>query len=201
MHSLWVQWKQIETSEGIFDWSLLEKHIAHSAASGWRVSLRLLTSRTAEAPAYLATKSIPTLYGGSSYDPAAAAFHARYLALLGSFEERRLCQHKAMAVVFVGYASESWGDEFIGPHGEGVGDGDPALLHPHVKQRLDAWANACKGMPHKVLMGGESMYGTGLGFGTRNGFVEHCKWTSNGPQIAPALTLTGSHGPTTAPIH
>lgn len=80
-------------------------------------------------------------------------------------------------------ASASYGDEYIGPSatndaapefgsGPVIAVDDPAS-YEHVRERLDGWARVCEGVPHKVLMGGESAYGTSLGFGTRNGFVEH----------------------------
>ena len=95
---------------------------------------------------------------------------------------------------YAGYASESYGDEYIGPSSAASGvDGersqqelgsgamiaadDPAS-HPHVRERLDKWAEVCSGQDaRKVLMGGTSAYGSSLGFGTRNGFVEHYWYT------------------------
>ena len=102
---------------------------------------------------------------------------------------RALCARCVRAVCaccrYVGYASSSYGDEYIGPSASNdaaneVGSGvavsadDPAS-YTHVRERLDKWADVCSGAAHKVLMGGESEYGSSLGFGTRNGFVEHCE--------------------------
>jgi len=70
--------------------------------------------------------------------------------------------------IIVGYKSASWGDEGIGPRPETRGGEEPL----HVKQRLDAWAQACKGVEHKVCMAGVSEYGFSKGFGIRGGFVE-----------------------------
>lgn len=67
---------------------------------------------------------------------------------------------------FVGYASPSYGDEGIGPHGV-----DPDTV-PHVIERLDAWARAFEKVEHKVFMGGIPKHGFKKGFGTRRGFVE-----------------------------
>ncbi|HSH19224.1 MAG TPA: hypothetical protein VLA03_02150, partial [Draconibacterium sp.] len=39
-------------------------------------------------------------------------------------------------------------------------------------ERIDAWADACKGVEYKVFMGGLSNYGFSKGFGIRRGFVE-----------------------------
>ena len=132
-----------------------------------------------EAPLWLAdeTPSVATRDGGANYDPADATFHARYLAFLGQMRAHRLCQDPTVVMMYAGYASSSYGDEYIGPHGSEVPDADrgkdPALVYTHVKERLDAWAGVCENATSKVLMGGESAYGSSLGFGTRNGFVEH----------------------------
>ena len=48
---------------------------------------------------------------------------------------------------------------------------DPDTV-PHVVERLDAWAQAFKGIESKVFMGGSSQHGFKKGFGTRRGFVE-----------------------------
>lgn len=142
--------------------------------SGWRFALRLLTSRVAEAPSYLAALGVPTIDGGLNYDPASPPFHARYLALLDAVASIGFCQLQGVVMVYVGYASTSWGDEYIGPHAAEDYGIDPAAKYPHVRERLDAWAATCAGSTRKVLMGGESEYGSAtLGFGTRNGFVEH----------------------------
>ena len=77
-------------------------------------------------------------------------------------------------MMYAGYASHDPGDEYIGPHGPEDRGVDPANKYPHVRERLDAWARVCEGVQTKILMGGLSPYGSSLGFGTRNGFVEHC---------------------------
>lgn len=85
--------------------------------------------------------------------------------------------HGSVHCVWCRYASSSYGDEYIGPHGDEIPTSqshvDVALLFPHVKERLDAWQQLCDSVEYKVLMGGESTYGASLGFGLRNGFVEH----------------------------
>lgn len=66
------------------------------------------------------------------------------------------------------------------------------MTYPHVKQRLDAWADVCDGARFKVLMGGKSPYGSSLGFGTRNGFVEHYWYTI--PDASYGQQIDGAHG-------
>ena len=176
--ALWVQWRQLEPREGEYQLERLEAHIESAAAAGWGVMVRILTARVDEAPSYLEGRGVGTVHGGQSYDPADPIFHARYLTLLSAIRARRVCQRPATRIMYVGYASKSWGDEYIGPHGDDVeGEGavadDPAARYRHVRERLDAWAGVCEGVASKVLMGGVSAHGTARGFGTRNGFVEH----------------------------
>ena len=170
--SMWYPWKQIEVEEGVYDFRALDANIDAVVASGWRVGLRLLTARLIDAPAHLHGLGLPTLDHGINFDPIAPRFHAAYLALLEQLRARGYCQNRSVVMVYAGYASHDPGDEYIGPHSpDDVGD--PAASYPHVRERLDAWARVCEGATAKVLMGGLSAYGSSLGFGTRNGFVEH----------------------------
>lgn len=171
---LWVTWRQLEPSEGVYNFDALLTNFHATTAAGWRVGIRILTARVADyAPEWLDARGVGTIDGGINYDPADPIFHARYLALLSALRALNLCQSDGLALAYVGYASTSFGDEYIGPCGHQC-TRDPAEAHAHVRERLDAWARVCSRHPRKVMMGGESSYGTSLGFGTRNGFVEHC---------------------------
>ena len=76
----------------------------------------------------------------------------------------------AVKGLFLGYASPSYGDEGIGPFPESMAGANDTIQH--VRERIDAWASACKGVEDKVIMGGLSNYGFSKGFGIRRGFVE-----------------------------
>ena len=96
--------------------------MAEAAARGWKVALRILTSQIASSATYLASRNIATKYtssaaaeAGGSYDPADATFHSRYLALLSALAASRLCQNDTVVMMYAGYASASYGDEYIGP--------------------------------------------------------------------------------------
>ena len=133
----------------------LEKNVAAAAASGWLFALRLLTSRVVDAPDYLGSLGINLIDSNTNYDPAHPAFHARYLALLAALKAAGFCQRAEVVMMYAGYASKSYGDEYIGPHPSGY-TGDPAVDYAHVKERLDGWAAACENNTRKVLMGGNS---------------------------------------------
>ena len=166
---MWVPWKLLEPSQGVYNFAALHANIEATAASGWKFALRMLTARVVDAPSYLSGLGITKIDGGLNYDPAHATYHARYLALLQAIRDHGVCQNETVAMMYAGYASTSYGDEYIGPHPAGY-SGDPAMDYTHVKERLDGWADTCAGgNVRKILMGGGSAYGTRLGFGTRNG--------------------------------
>ena len=96
-----------------------------------------------------------------NYDVSDPRFHARYLKLVEAIGKSGIPKMKEVVGLYVGYASDSNGDE-------GIGDD----TKQHVKERLDAWANITDSVRGKVYMGGSSNYGLAKGFGIRRGFVE-----------------------------
>ena len=266
--AMWVSWRSLEPTRGVYSLDALEANYEATVANGWRFALRLLTSRVDEAPTYLSGLGIATLDGGLNFDPASPIFHERYVALLAALRSRRFCQRGGVAMLYAGYASTTWGDEYIGPHAADDVGIDPAVKYEHVRERasrrgspsgpeaspparlrhhgpvdhtlplrphppllttsrasgarghllesprsprissississkvdrfavdrgpstegLDAWAHTCENATGKVLMGGQSLYGTSLGFGTRNGFVEYYWCTRLRSNPPPAL--------------
>ena len=170
---LWVKWRDLEPAEGQYRFDLLRERISEADRAGCAVVLRVLSSATIFAPEWLAEKGIPLLEEKgkdkpkvTNYDIAHPEFHKRYLLLVENLGKSGIPRIEALKGSYVGYASPSYGDEGIGPHGE-----NPDSV-PHVIARLDAWAHAFEGVEHKVFMGGISQHGLGLGFGTRRGFVE-----------------------------
>ena len=97
---MWVSWREMEPTEGEYSFAALDANFDAAVGRGWSFALRLLTSRVAEAPLYLANRSIRTLDGGSrgpNYDPSDPAFHARYLALVAALRSHGLCQRPELA--------------------------------------------------------------------------------------------------------
>ena len=179
----WIHWKQVEPKEGVYKWDELKKRILEAAKGGTGSVVRLLTccrARTdageggGHTPDWLKKYKINTLTYKDhktirhrktiNYDPADPVFHKHYLRLIRSFKKSSIPRMKELKAAYVGYASPTLGDEGIGPHKEI----DPL----HVKERLDAWADAFKHMEYKIFMGAPSPYGLSLGFGVRRGFVE-----------------------------
>ncbi len=171
--TLWIKWKELEPVEGVYRFDLLRKRIKEAEDMGYSVVLRILCSATIFAPDWLEAYEIPYRKEHkqpnrkiTNYEVATPAFHSRYLQLIDALGVSGIPQLEPLRGVFVGYASPSYGDEGIGPHGV-----NPDEV-PHVMERLDAWAAAFKGVEHKVFMGGISQYGLAKGFGVRRGFVE-----------------------------
>jgi len=189
--SLWVNWCDLEPEEDRYEFDGLLKQIAGAERAGYSVVIRPITavwkmvahpdpSRTSKgmrgrrncAPRYLGTKyNVPQIeerpkksFRIINLDVSHPAFHKRYVKLVEAIGKSGIPRMAAVKGFIVGYASSSWGDEGVAPHGKGDA--------PHVIERLDAWAAACKGVEHKVCMCGTNEYGLGKGFGVRGGFVE-----------------------------
>ena len=181
---LWVRWRDIEPVEGKYNFNPIIHRIKQANKEGLDVILRVLTNskgrgaeasttKKGEAPLWLEAIGVPLLPKKRSkdnlnFDPAHPEFHKRYLKLVDEMAKAGIPD--MVKAAYVGYASHSFGDEGIGPYGEAEADENDAL--PHVRERLDAWHKAFKGMEHKIFMGGSSHYGFEKGFGVRRGFVE-----------------------------
>jgi hypothetical protein len=176
---LWVNWRDIEKTPGVYDFSGILNRIKQAQSVGVKISLRILghsKSRgtgSGEAPLWLEDLGVtflPQKNPGDNlnFNPAHPEFHKRYLMLINELAKTEIPQLVRNA--YVGYASSSLGDEGIGPYGEGNSAANDTVKH--VRERLDAWQNAFRGMETKVFMGGSCDYGFSKGFGVRRGFVE-----------------------------
>jgi hypothetical protein len=188
----WVKWRDLEPVEGQYRFDLLRQRISEAEQLGCCVVLRILSSATIFAPDWLGKHKVPIRNETgknkpkvTNYDISQPGFHTRYLALVNALGESKIPQMPALKGAFVGYASPSYGDEGIGPHGV-----DPDTV-PHVIERLDAWARAFEKVEHKVFMGGVSPYGFKKGFGTRRGFVEMFLYHIPDPVIGQSLDTKG----------
>jgi hypothetical protein len=176
---LWVKWRDIEKTIDNFDFTPLINRIKQANSVGTQISLRILChsksrgTGSGEAPLWLEDLGVtflPQENAGDNlnFDPAHPKFHERYLKLISELSKTEI--PGLVKNAYVGYASHSFGDEGIGPYGETNSAANDTVKH--VRERLDAWGNAFKGMESKVYMGGSCDYGFKKGFGTRRGFVE-----------------------------
>lgn len=181
---LWVNWRDIEPTKGNYDFSKVIARIKQGNEAGLDITLRILTcsksrgsgpkaASSGEAPLWLEDLGVTLLPRKSpndnlNFDPTHPEFHQRYLKLIDEMAKAGIPQ--MVKAAYVGYASHSFGDEGIGPFKESEALKNDAL--PHVRERLDAFGKAFKGMEYKVFMGGSSHYGFEKGFGVRRGFVE-----------------------------
>lgn len=186
----WIRWKDLEPSEGNYDFGFLKDMIKAADSRGYASSIRLLTAGVDFAPAWLKKYNIPKLKssggdGVQSYDPAHPEFHRRYLKLVEALGKSKIPQMEAVKGLYIGYASPSFGDEGIGPEGH-----SPDKF-PHVLERLKTWANALSKVERKGYMGGWSDFGLSLGFGVRRGFVEMYLYHIPDKNIGQALDESG----------
>jgi len=178
---LWVKWRDIEKTQGIYDFTPLINRIKQANSVGTQISLRILCHSKArgtdiskgEAPLWLeglGVNLLPQKDPGDNlnFDPAHPVFHENYLKLIDALSKTEI--PKLVKAAYVGYASHSFGDEGIGPYPETQSAANDTVKH--VRERLDAWEKAFTGMENKVFMGAAIDYGFQKGFGTRRGFVE-----------------------------
>ena len=176
---LWVSWRDIEKTMGVYDFSGIINRIKQAQSVGVKISLRILChsksrgTSSGEAPLWLEDLGVTFLPQNKpgdnlNFNPAHPVFHQRYLMLINELAKTEI--PSLVKAAYVGYASPAYGDEGIGPYGEGNSAANDTVIH--VRQRLDAWQNAFSGMETKVYMGGSCDYGFNKGFGVRRGFVE-----------------------------
>ena len=176
---LWVKWRDIEKTMDNFDFNPLIDRIKQANSVGTQISLRILChsksrgTTEGDAPLWLEDLGVTFLPQNNTgdnlnFDPSHPKFHERYLKLIEELSKTEI--PGLVKNAYVGYASHSYGDEGIGPYGETNSAANDTVKH--VRERLDAWENAFKGMETKVYMGGSCDYGFKKGFGTRRGFVE-----------------------------
>lgn len=181
---LWVKWRDIEPTEGNYNFQPIIDRIKQANSVGSDIILRILCHSKSrgngpkaiemgEAPLWLEKYGINLLPKKTpkhnlNFDPSHPEFHKRYLKLINELSKTEIS--KMVKAAYVGYASHSFGDEGIGPYAEKESKANDTVQH--VRERLDAWHHAFKGMEHKIFMGGPIAYGFQKGFGVRRGFVE-----------------------------
>ena len=199
---IWVKWRDLEPTEGNYNFEPLVAQIKDAKKNNYKVLLRLLsTSRSrgpdnknlnkGQAPIWLEEYNINFLpkeqeSHNLNYDPSHPEFHKRYLKLIAAISKTEIPQ--LVDAAYIGYASKSNGDEGIGPiHNNGQKND----TIQHVRERIDAFAKAFNGMKSKVFMGGPSEYGFSKGFGVRRGFVEMYLYTIPDSYIGQYLDKDG----------
>lgn len=174
--SHWVNWKLLEPVEGEVNFRPLIENIKLAYQKGYGSIVRLHFSAIDFAPDWIKKYDIPIREERkenpikTNYEVSHPEFHKRYIKFIKALGESGIPQMEEVKGLFLGYASPSNGDEGIGPYPESKAVANDTVAH--VIERIDTWAEACKGVEHKVYMGGLSNYGFSKGFGIRRGFVE-----------------------------
>lgn len=174
--SHWVRWRDLEPVEGRIDFQPLIDNIRLANERGYGSIVRIHFSAIDFAPEWIKKYNIPIRKEHrenpikTNYTPGHPEFHKRYIKFIRALGESGIPQMEEVKGLFLGYASPSNGDEGIGPYPEAMAEANDTIAH--VRERIDTWAESCKGVEHKVFMGGLSNYGFSKGFGIRRGFVE-----------------------------
>lgn len=178
---LWVKWRDIEPTIGNYDFTPIIDRINQANRVGSDIILRILCHsksragdiNNGEAPLWLEDLGVNLLpqedpKHNLNFDPSHPEFHKHYLMLVDQLAKSGI--PTMVKAAYVGYASHSFGDEGIGPYSETSSDANDTVKH--VRERLDAWEDAFRGMEYKMFMGAPLEYGFKKGFGFRRGFVE-----------------------------
>lgn len=174
--SHWVKWRELEPTEGDINFQPLINNINKASEKGYGSIVRIHFSAIDFAPDWIKQYNIPIREEKkenpkkTNYEVSHPEFHSRYLKFIKALGESGIPHMEEVQGLFLGYASPSNGDEGIGPCGVGNTEANDTVQH--VIERIDAWAEVCKGVEYKVFMGGLSNYGFSKGFGIRRGFVE-----------------------------
>ena len=214
--SIHASWRETEPTEGGFDFGGLRQEILQASENGkYAVKLGLGASvwetryfeslhdrtirktETGTAPRWLKDYHIPLIeekpnssvpFQVVNLDIYQPAYHQRYLKLVEAFGQSGIPQMKELDICYLHLVSPSRGEEGAGPP---VGDPRRRLF----EERLRAWADAFKGVAHKLcLVSGKAedmKLALKLGMGQRNGFVEHYMLHAPNPGLGQELDADG----------
>lgn len=211
-----ASWREAEPTEGAFDFSGLRQEVLKESEGGrfavkmglgasvWETryfqSLQDRTLRKTEpgtAPRWLKEHGIPLIeeppnksipFQVVNLDIYHPEYHRRYLKLVEAFGRSGIPQMKELDICYLHLVSASRGEEGAGPP---VGDPRRALF----EQRMRAWADAFKGVAHKLCLVSakedDMALALELGMGQRNGFVEHYLLHAPNPGLGQDLDADG----------
>ncbi len=211
-----ASWRETEPTEGTFDFSGLREEILKQSEGGkyavkmglgasvWETryfqSLQDRTIKktdTGTAPRWLKVYNIPLIeenpnksipFQVVNMDIYHREYHKRYLKLVEAFGKSGIPQMKELDICYLHLVSGSRGEEGSGPP---VGDPNRKLY----EERLQAWADAFKGVTYKlcIVSGKEEdlKLALKLGMGQRNGFVEHYLLHAPNPALGQDLDTDG----------
>jgi hypothetical protein len=209
-------WREVEPEEGTFDFRGLREAITAASEGGkyavkmglgasvWETRyfqrLRDPAIRKTEAgtaPRWLKNYGVPLIeeppnksipFQVVNLDIYHPEYHKRYLKLVEALGRSGVPQMKELDLCYLHLMSASRGEEGAGPPA-----GDPRRAR--FEERLRAWAEAFKGVPHKLcLVSGKDedmQLALRLGMGQRNGFVEHYMLHAPNPGLGQELDADG----------
>ncbi|NQT86446.1 hypothetical protein HQ560_06750 [bacterium] len=227
-----VYWRHVEPEEGRFDFDAVREKLANppDGVTGYRfhfygtVSRKMLRGKRQPGvtPEWLGKYGIPeidmTSVEGRLHLHSYAIWHERYreryLRVIEALGKSGIPQIEGLRIVYVGAISKSWGEELYIPRDVGVWAEEnagmtPAALEACLRERLDAWAAAFKGVENKLAwVGAGSHGGSGkldyrgvgvrviehayrLGMGQRCGFVENYLYHLHNPSLGQRVDDAG----------
>ncbi len=226
-----VYWRDVEPEEGRFEFDALRQKLENppEGITGYRFHFYATVGRRVGkeqtkgvAPDWLAEYDIPLIDMTSvegrfqlfNYPIWDERYHRRYLRAIEALGKSGIPRIEGLRIVYVGAISKSWGEEMYIPRDVGAWCEEhvgltPAVLEKCLRQRLDAWAIAFKGVEHKLAWVGAGSDGGGgkldyrgmgarvmrhaydLGMGQRCGFVENYLYHLHNPMLGQSVDDQG----------
>lgn len=125
----WLNWKDLEPTNDNYNLDALKTVLDASKAKGYMSVIRIITCWVERsANQWIVDLNLPKIYydglpDNTNFNPANPTFHQHYLDFVTDFGTSGIPSRDDVIDLYVGYASKSWGDEGIGPHG---GESNPA---------------------------------------------------------------------------
>jgi len=202
-------WRNIEPTEGVYDWSTAKLAIEEAAKNGFGVEFHLKGATweinklkngkwevsDGSTPRWLGKKvgkvkedqmSDTTTYQITNLDIYDPTYHKAYDKLLASLKQSGIPQMPNIAIVYVHNKSKSKGEEGNVPNGP-----EADVFNKRLESWADVWGEKVSKLVYVGTWGSTLKKSYELGMGQRSGFVEDYLAGINNSDLCQGLTKEG----------